>query len=111
MNFWIPYPIAFAAWWKLYAFVSDRMTDAGIGWINAINSNSDAHDSLASKLTIGKHIVFAVLMIVGLGFLPRHYPLYRNWSYRSGLLWNVCNGVRGGVPRLAGIVGLVFAGG
>jgi hypothetical protein len=34
MNFWIAYAIAFVGWWTLYFFVSDRMTDARVGWIN-----------------------------------------------------------------------------
>ena len=37
MSFWIEYAIVFVAWWALYFFVSDKMTDTGIGWINAIN--------------------------------------------------------------------------
>ena len=74
MSFWIAYAIVFVAWWALYFFVSDKMTDAGIGWINAINPHSDTQYSLASKLTIAKHVVFAVLMIVALVFLARHYP-------------------------------------
>jgi len=73
MNFWIAYASLFVAWWALYFFVSDKMTDAGIGWINAINPQNDAQYALASKLTIAKHIVFAVLMIVALVFLARHF--------------------------------------
>ena len=110
MNFWIAYAIAFVAWWMLYFFVSDRLTDAGVGWINAMNAQSEAQYSLASKLTIVKHIVFAVLMIVALVFLARHYPSYRNWSYGLGLLWNVFNGLVVGVAGLVIIVALWSAG-
>jgi hypothetical protein len=110
MNFWIAYASVFVGWWLLYFFVSDRMTDLGIGWINAINPRSDAQYSLASKLTITKHIFFAVLMIADLVFLARHYPSYRNWSYGLGLLWNVCNGLVVGVPGLVVIVVLWSAG-
>jgi len=28
MSFWIAYAIVFVAWWALYCFVSDKMTDA-----------------------------------------------------------------------------------
>ena len=86
------------------------MTDAGIGWINTINPHSYTQYSLASKLTIAKHIVFAVLMVVALVFLARHYPSYRNWSYGLGLLWNVFNGLVVGVPGLVVIVALWSAG-
>ncbi len=110
MNFWIADAIAFVGWWALYFFVSDKMTDAGIGWINAINPHSDTQYSLASKLTVAKHVVFAVLMIVTLVFLARHYPSYRNWSYELGLLWNVCNGLVVGVTGLVVIVALWSAG-
>ena len=110
MNFWIAYASLFVAWWALYFFVSDKMTDAGIGWINAIKPQSDAQYSLASKLTIAKHVLFAVLMIVALVFLARHYPSYRNWSYGLGLLWNVCNGLVVGVAGLVVIVALWSAG-
>ena len=109
-SFWIAYAIAFGAWWCLYFFVSDRMTDLGIGWINAMYPNSDIQYSLASKLTIAKHIVFAVLMIAALVFLARHYPSYRNWAYGLGLVWNVFNGVVIGVPGLIAIVALSCAG-
>ena len=51
MNFWIAYAIVFIGWWMLYFFVSDRMTDLGVGRINAMNPQSDAHYALASKLT------------------------------------------------------------
>ncbi len=110
MNFWIAYASVFVAWWALYFFVSDKMTDAGIGWINAIKPQSDAQYSLASKLTIAKHIVFAFLMIAALVFLARHYPPYRNWSYGLGLLWNVFNGLVVGVVGLVVIVALWSAG-
>src|SRR5437016_2909140 len=109
MNFWIAYASVFVAWWA-YFFVSDKMTDVGIGWINAIKPQSDAQYSLASKLTIAKHIVFAVLMIVALIFLARHYPSYRNWSYGLGLLWNVFNGLVVGGAGLVVIVVLWSAG-
>ena len=85
MNFWIAYAIAFVAWWMLYAFVSDRMTDWGIGWINA-------------------------MMIAALVFLARPYPSYRNWTYGLGLLWNVFNGLVMGVAGLIAIVALWCAG-
>ena len=111
MNFWLAYAIAFVIWWGLYRFVSDIMTDVGIGWINAINPQSDAQYSIASKLTIAKHIVFAVLMIVALAFLARHYPSYRKWSYGLGLLWNVWgNGLVVGAAGLVVIVALWLAG-
>jgi hypothetical protein len=110
MNFWIAYASVFVAWWALYSFVSDKMTDAGIGWINAINPQSDAQYSLASKVAIAKQIVFAVLMIVALVFLARHYPSYRNWSYGLGLLWNVFNGLAAGVAGLVIIAALWSAG-
>jgi hypothetical protein len=110
MTFWIAYAIGFVAWWALYAFISDKMTDAGLGWINAMNPQSDAQYSLASKLTIGKHIVFAVLMIVALVFLGRHYPSYRNWAYGLGLLWNICNGLVVGAVGIVVIVALWSAG-
>lgn len=110
MNFWIAYAIAFVAWWMLYFFVSDRMTDLGIGWINAMNPQSDAQHSLASKLTFIKHIVFGVLMIAALVFLARHYPAYRNWIYGLGLLWNVFNGIVVGIAGLIAIVALWYAG-
>jgi hypothetical protein len=106
MNFWIAYASVFVAWWALYFFVSDRMTDVGVGWINAIDPHSETQYSLASKLTIAKHIVFAVLMIVTLAFLARHYPSYRNWCYGLGLVWNVCNGLVVGVAGLVIIVAL-----
>jgi hypothetical protein len=110
MHFWIAYAIAVGAWWALYFFVSDIMTDLGIGWINAMNPQSDTQYSLASKLTIAKHVVFAVLMIAALVFLARHYPSYRNWAYGLGLLWNVCNGLVVGVAGLVVIVALWSAG-
>ena len=110
MNFWIVYAIAFVAWWMLFFFVSDRMTDAGVGWINAIDPHSETQYSLASKLTIAKHIVFAVLMIAALVFLARHYPSYRNWAYGLGLVWNVFNGLVVGAVGLVVIVALWFAG-
>jgi len=59
MNFWIAYPIVFIGWWVLYSFVSDRMTDLGVGWINAMYPHTDAQHALASKLTFAKHILFA----------------------------------------------------
>jgi hypothetical protein len=94
----------------LYFFVSDRMTDLGIGWINAMNPQSDAQHSLASKLTFAKHIVFAVVMIAALVFLARHYPSYRNWAYGLGLVWNVFNGLVVGVAGLVVIVALWYGG-
>jgi len=109
MHFWIAYAIAFVGWWWLYFFISDRMTDAGVGWINAMNPHSDAQ-SLASKLTIAKHTIFAVLMIAALVFLARHYPSYRNWAYGLGLTWNVFNGLVVGVAGLVVIVALWFTG-
>jgi hypothetical protein len=54
------------------------MTDAGLGWINAIDPHNEIQYSLFSKLTIAKHIVFAVLMILTLALLALHYPPYRN---------------------------------
>ena len=110
MNFWIAYAIVFIGWWVLYSFVSDRMTDLAVGWINAMYPQSDAQHALASKLTFAKHILFAVLMIVALVFLARHYPLYRNWAYGLGLLWNVCNGIVVGIVGLVIILTLWFAG-
>ena len=110
MNFWIAYAIAFVAWWTLYFFVSDKMTDAGIGWINAMNPHSDTQYSLASKFTIAKHVVFAVLMIVAVVVLARHYPSYRNWAYGLGLVWNIFNGLVVGAVGLVVIVALWFAG-
>jgi hypothetical protein len=110
MNFWIAYAIVFIGWLVLYSFVSDRMTDLGVGWINAMYPDSEAQEALASKLTFGKHILFAVLMIVALGFLARHYPLYRNWAYGLGVLWNICNGIVAGIVGLVIILALWFAG-
>jgi hypothetical protein len=110
MHFWIAYAITVGAWWWLYSFVSDRMTDLGIGWINAMNPQSEAQYSLASKLTIVKHILFGALMIAALVFLARHYPSYRNWVYGLGLLWNVFNGLVVGVAGLIAIVALWCAG-
>jgi hypothetical protein len=106
MNFWIAYAGVFAGWWALYFFVSDRMTDARIGWINAIDPHSDAQYSLASKLTIAKHVIFAILMIIALVFLARHYPSHRNWTYGLGLVWNVFNGLVVGVAGLVVIIAL-----
>jgi len=110
MNFWIAYAIAFVAWQGLYSFVSNIMTDAGVGWINAIDPHSETQYSLASKLTIAKHILFAILMITALVFLARHYPSYRNWVYGLGLVWNFCNGLVVGAVGLVVIVALWFAG-
>jgi hypothetical protein len=110
MNFWIAYAVVFVAWWSLYFFVSDRMTDLGIGWINAMYPQSEGQYSIASKLTIAKHILFAALMIGALVFLARHYPSYRHWVYGLGLLWNVCNGLVVGVAGMVAIVALWYAG-
>lgn len=110
MNFWIAYASVFVAWWALYFFFSDKLIDAGIDWINAINPQSDAQYSLASRVTIAKHILFAILMIVALIFLARHYPSYRNWSYGLGLPWNVFNGPVVGIAGLVIIVALWSAG-
>ena len=93
MNFWIAHAIAFVAWWALYFYVSDKMTDAGIGWINAMNPQNKAQSLLAPTLTLVKHILFGVLMIAALVFLSRHYPSSRNWAYGLGLVWNVGNGL------------------
>jgi len=81
-----------------------------MGWINAMNPQSDAQFSIASKLTIAKHILFAVLMIGALVFLARHYPSYRHWAYGLGLIWNVFNGLVVGVVGLVVIVALWYAG-
>ena len=86
MNFWIAYASVFVAWWALYFFFSDKLTDAGIDWINAINPQSDAQYSLASRVTIAKHILFAILMIVALIFLARHYPCTATGRTGSGSL-------------------------
>jgi hypothetical protein len=110
MNFWIAYAIAFAAWWMLYFFVSDRMTDLGVGWINAMNPQSQAQSLLAPTLTLVKHILFGALMIAALVFLARHYPSYRHWVYGLGLIWNVFNGLVVGVAGLIAIVALWCAG-
>src|SRR4029450_13224157 len=106
MIFWIAYAIAFVAWWTLYFFIPDRMTDLGIGWINAINPHSETQYSLASKLTIATQLIFAGLIIAALAFLARHYPSYRNWVYGLGLLWNVCNGLVVGAAGLVVIIAL-----
>ena len=110
MNFWIAYAIEFVGWWTLYFFVSDKMTDAGIGWINAMNPQSKAQSLLAPTLTFVKHILFGALMIAALVFLARHYPSYRNWAYGLGLVWNVFNGLVVGAVGLVVIVALWFAG-
>ena len=86
------------------------MTNLGIGWINAMDAHSNAQPSLATKLTVAKHIVFAVLIIAALVFLARHYPSYRNWAYGLGFVWNVFNSVVIGVPGLIAIVALWCAG-
>jgi hypothetical protein len=109
VNFWVAYAIAVGAWWWLYSFASDIMTSLGVGWINAMNPQGDAH-SLASKLTIVKHVVFAALMIAALVFLARHYPTNRNWVCGLGLLWNVFNGLVVGIAGLIAIVALWWAG-
>jgi hypothetical protein len=83
MNFWIAYAIAFVAWWTLYFFVSDRMTDLGVGWINAMNPQSKAQSLLSPTLTLAKHIVFGVLMIAALVSLRG--TIRRTATGRTGL--------------------------
>ena len=100
-SYWFAIIGCIAAWFLLYERVSVAMTKAGIGWVNAMQPDSQEQFSAASKATFRKHEVFALLMVVALVALARLYPHYRNWTYGIGLVWNIGNRI------IYGAIGLV----
>lgn len=102
--YWIALAFCIAVWWVLYGRVSDVMTRAGIGWINAIQPESPEQFAAASKATLRKHMAFAVLMFVMVVGLARVFPHYRGWTYGIGIVWSVGNGLVYGVITLVAVV-------